>query len=121
MYTYVCTLICEEFFIFTQIVREFAEQKGLDSKAACYRIIQELRYLTNQFGDLNTAIQRSQQMLAVLDMFTATKQRAIMTLMLLENIGIGVDEIVDISKALETGRKQGWWWNMIQNQGGNNG
>jgi hypothetical protein len=97
----------EQFFVFTDIVREFAEEERMHPKAACYRVVQDLRFLIHQFGGLNRAIQQAQQTLAVMDAFTATKQRAVMTLMALESNGWTFQDIVGgLSRILDLGKRQ---------------
>jgi hypothetical protein len=87
----------EEFFVFINIIREYAEEQGMKPNETCYRAIEDLRNL-KQYGGIRRVFQQSQQTLAVMDAFTATKQRAIMTLMFLENAGLSADEIVSLSQ-----------------------
>jgi hypothetical protein len=110
----------EQFFVFTDIVREFAEEERMDPKAACYRVVQDLRFLTHQFGGLKRAIQQAQQTLAVMEAFTTSKQRAVMALMALESNGWTFQDIVGgLSRILDLGKRQDWW-NMTQAQNWNN-
>ena len=112
----------EQFFVFTDIVREFAEEERMDPKGACYRVVQDLRFLTHQFRDIMRAIKQAQQALAILDAFTATKQRAVMTLMALESNGWTFEEIVGLSRILDLGKisRDKDWWDMAQAQNRNN-
>jgi hypothetical protein len=50
---------------------------------------------------LQQSIQQAQQQLAMLNMFTAQKQQAIMTLMTLQNIGVTIDEIYGLSRIID--------------------
>jgi len=100
----------EQFFVFTDIVREYAEEQRMDPKAACYRVVQDLRFL-QQYGGIRRAFQQSQQTLAVMEAFTATKQRALMVLMALESNGWTFEQIVrGLSRILDLDfRKMGTW------------
>jgi len=66
----------------------------MDPKAACYRVVQDLRFLSQQFGNAKKAIQQAQQTHAGMEAFTGTKQRAVMALMALESNGWTFEQLV---------------------------
>ena len=88
---------------------------------AAYRVAQELRSY-RQLGSLQKSVEQAQQRLALLNMFTAQKERALMVLMELQNRGVSLDEIHELSKIIDLDRL-GKEWNYgvgQSNDSGNN-
>ena len=77
---------------------------------AAYKVVEDLK-LYSQFSSLQKSIQQAQQQLAMLNMFTAQKQQAIMTLMTLQNIGVTIDEIYGLSRIIDLGKFGKQWGN----------
>jgi len=69
---------------------------------------------------LQKSIEQAQQRLALLNMFTAQKERALMVLMELQNRGVSLDEIYGLSKILDRD-KLGKQWHNGKGQGNGSG
>ena len=89
-----------QFLPWVETIHEKAKTDRIDLRTASYRVAQDLRSY-RQLDSLQKSIEQAQQRLALLNMFTAQKERALMVLMELQNRGVSLDEIYGLSKILD--------------------
>jgi hypothetical protein len=105
----------EEAIPWLETIHEKAEAERVDQKTAAYRLAAELR-LYRQIAGIQKAIERAQQQLSVLDMFTAQKQQALSMLMNLQAKGVTEAEIVNLVNFAGRWNKQ-WQYGLGIGQG----
>jgi len=103
-----------QFLPWVETIHENAEAWKMDLRTAYYRVAQDLRSY-RQLG----SIEQAQQRLALLNMFTAQKERALMVLMELQNRGVSLNEIYGLSKILDLDRLGKEWHYVIGQDNGN--
>jgi hypothetical protein len=70
-------------------VDEKADMERSSRGAAAYRVIEEIRYYS-QLGGLKKELERLQQQIFMPNMIMATRQQALVSLMLLQALGVSV-------------------------------
>jgi len=88
-----------QFLSWIETIHQKAEAEKMDLRTASYRVAQDLRSYRQE------SIEQTQQRLALLNMFTAQKERALMVLMELQNRGVSLYEIYGLSKILDLDNK----------------
>jgi hypothetical protein len=102
----------EELIPWVASVQEKSTLEKIDLKSAAHGIAQSLRAYRN-LETLQKAIGQAKEQLAVLNTFTAQKERAVISLMNLENAGVRESEVIDLiniarwSKQYNAGTGQG--------------
>ena len=110
-----------QFLPWVETVHEKAQTEKMDLRAAAYNVAQDIRSY-RQLGSLQEGIEQAQQRLALLNMFTVQKERALMVLMELQNRGVSLDEIYGLSKILDLDKLgKEWHYGTGQDNGSGNG
>jgi hypothetical protein len=85
----------EELIPWVASIQEKSTLEKIDLKSAAHGIAQSLRAYRN-LETLQKAIRQANQQLVVLNTFTAQKERAVISLMNLENAGVRESEVIDL-------------------------